>query len=72
MSSNKKLRIEITPDGKINAKTLGMTGDECLQYVTLLENLLDAEAIDSEFTEDYYQTTSIQQPVMEKRIVKGE
>jgi len=49
----KKLRIEITPSGKIQAKTLGMYDEECLDYVEIIEQLTDSVAIDSEFTEEY-------------------
>lgn len=52
---NKKIRIEITPDGEIRAKTLGIKGEECLDYVDLMEYLTDAVSVDSKFTEEYYE-----------------
>lgn len=52
---SKKIRIEITPNGEIRAKTLGIKGEECLDYVDLMEYLTDAVSIDSTFTEEYYE-----------------
>lgn len=48
-----QLRIEITDDGKINVKTIGMDDESCLDYVPLLEKVLDAETVHSEFTEEF-------------------
>ena len=50
---NKKIRVEITPTGEIRAKTLGMKGEECLDYVDLVERVLEARTVDSSFTEEY-------------------
>jgi|GEM_PF-845442 len=50
---SKKIRFEITASGEIKAKTIGMNDEECLDYVEILEKLLDAETVDSEFTEEY-------------------
>jgi len=48
-----QLRIEITDDGQINVKTIGMNDESCLDYVPLLEKILDAETVHSEFTEEF-------------------
>lgn len=53
---SKRIRFEITASGEIRAKTLGMKGEECLDYVELMEQLLDARAVDSQFTEEYNET----------------
>ncbi|MGC7095135.1 DUF2997 domain-containing protein [Amycolatopsis lurida] len=47
-------------DGSISAETHGVTGSKCLDYIPLLEDLLDAETVSSEFTEDYRRTTAVQ------------
>ncbi|MDY7224438.1 DUF2997 domain-containing protein [Halalkalibacterium halodurans] len=52
----KKLQIRITEDGEIFAETLGIKGKECLEYIQLLEELLDAETVDSNFTHEYYES----------------
>ena len=52
---DKKIRIEITASGEIKAKTLGMDDEKCLDYVDVLENLLDAETVESTYTEEFLQ-----------------
>ena len=32
---------------ELRAKTIGMNDEECLDYVEILENLLDEETVDS-------------------------
>jgi len=50
---NKRIRFEITADGEIHVKTLGMDDASCLDYIEVFERLLDAETIDSEFTQEF-------------------
>ncbi len=49
----KRVQIKILPDGSIEAVTQGIKGKACLEYVHLLEELLDAKAVDSDFTSEY-------------------
>lgn len=53
--SRRRIAVCIRPDGSIEAETLGITGDACLDYLPLLEDLLDAEVANSAFTSDYGQ-----------------
>lgn len=53
---NKKVQIKITEDGKFFAETLGVKGKECLSIIEVLEDLLDAETLDSDYTEEYFET----------------
>jgi DUF2997 family protein len=50
----KRVTLRIRRDGTVEAETHGMKGRECLPYITRLEELLEAEAVDSDYTEDYY------------------
>ncbi|MCM3443102.1 DUF2997 domain-containing protein [Metabacillus halosaccharovorans] len=68
---DKKIKIRLNEDGNIFAETIGMKGKECLQYIELLEELLDAESIDSEFTSEYYET-EIQTFRQNNQLIKGE
>ncbi|MGM8214593.1 DUF2997 domain-containing protein [Bacillaceae bacterium W0354] len=68
---SKKLRFEILPTGEIRVKTLGVKGEECLDYVALVEKLVDAKTVDSKFTEEYYETT-IEQSIHERSHLKRE
>ncbi len=49
----RRIAVTINPDGTIRAETLGITGKTCLDYVPLLEELLEAETVESAFTADY-------------------
>ncbi|MCA1845571.1 MAG: DUF2997 domain-containing protein [Actinobacteria bacterium] len=51
---SRRIAITINRDGSIKAETLGIKGKTCLDYVPLLEELLDAEPVQSAFTSDYH------------------
>lgn len=53
---DKKIQIRITEDGKFFAETIGMKGKECLSIIEVLEELLDAETVDSDYTAEYFET----------------
>jgi hypothetical protein len=55
----KQLIVRISPDGSINAETRNLYGDECLDYITVLEDLLDAQTVTSSFTEDYSRQAAV-------------
>jgi hypothetical protein len=67
----KKIIIKITEDGKIFAETLGMKGKQCLEYIQILEELLDAETIDSEYTHEYFETNVVMNQT-QRQMIKGE
>ena len=50
---SRRIAVTINRDGSIKAETLGIKGKTCLDYVPLLEELLDAETLQSAFTADY-------------------
>lgn len=52
---DKKVQIKITEDGKFFAETLGMKGKECLSIIEVLEELLNAETVDSDYTEEFFE-----------------
>ena len=49
----RRIAVTINKDGTIRAETIGIKGKTCLDYVPLLEELLEAETVQSEFTADY-------------------
>ncbi|MEU8638375.1 DUF2997 domain-containing protein [Amycolatopsis sp. NPDC048633] len=53
-----RVTVTIGKDGSISAETHGVTGSQCLDYIPLLEDLLGAETVTSEFTEDYRRTSA--------------
>jgi hypothetical protein len=56
----KQLQIRIYPDGKIDAKTLGIKGEKCTEYINTLEGLLKARVVESSYTEEYYQSETLE------------
>lgn len=64
----KQIEIYIHPDGKIDAETFGIKGKSCLKYIELLEKMLHAQAVDSDYTSEYYESeeemTQIQETEM--------
>jgi hypothetical protein len=52
--AGRRIAVTINRDGTIKAETLGIKGKTCLDYVPLLEDLLDAQTLQSAFTADYH------------------
>lgn len=50
--------VTVAPDGSVTAETVGVLGPACLDTLSMLEDLLDAEAVSSAFTADYHRCTS--------------
>jgi Protein of unknown function (DUF2997). len=58
--AQKQLIVSVRKDGTVHAETVGMYGDECLDYFAVLEDLLDAEVASSTYTADYSATGQAQ------------
>ena len=52
----KQIQIRIFPDGHIETVKKNIKGKQCLKYLQPLEQLLDAQVTDSEFTSEYYES----------------
>lgn len=52
----KRVRVQIFPDGRIQAETHGIKGKKCTEYIRILEEILEAETVESEYTAEYYVT----------------
>ena len=48
--ATRRIAVTVAADGTVSAETLGMTGPACLDYIALLEDLLAAETVHSEYT----------------------
>lgn len=57
----KQIKIQIYPDGRVQADIAGIKGKKCTDYIRILEEILDAEAVDSSYTPEYHQTEEIEQ-----------
>lgn len=50
--------MRVGADGAVVAETHGVTGPACLDYIAVLEGLLEARVEQSAFTADYERTTA--------------
>ncbi len=57
-SSGERIVITVTPDGLVSAETQGVLGERCLDYVAILEDLIEGQAVSSEYTADYTRTNA--------------
>lgn len=55
----KNIRIQIFPDGRIQAEVNGIKGKKCTDYIRILEEILGAETIDSSYTPEYYESEEL-------------
>ncbi|MDU5948743.1 DUF2997 domain-containing protein [Paenibacillus macerans] len=56
---DEKIQIRICPDGRIEAETLGITGEKCKDVIGLLEELLDAEVVETTLKPEFYETDGL-------------
>ncbi len=52
----KQIEVQLFPDGNIRVETHNIKGKQCLKYMELFETLLQAQVVDSAFTDDYYRS----------------
>ncbi len=68
MSETEQIVVTVRPDGTVVAATRGVVGERCLDYVAVLEQLLDAETTTSEYTEDRWRSTVTTDVVAEQTV----
>ncbi|MGX6443805.1 DUF2997 domain-containing protein [Neobacillus sp. K501] len=68
------MKIQIFQDGQIQAEVLGIKGKKCTDYISILEELLEAETIDSEYTPEYFESEELELSELNKlnQKAKGE
>lgn len=62
--AQKQLVVQVRRDGSVFAETIGMQGPECLDYIAVLEDLLEADTVESSFTEDYHRSALEQDTIV--------
>ena len=55
---SKKLKIKLMPNGEIHMETIGIKGKKCLDYIDVLKKLVNANVIDTQLSQEYYETES--------------
>jgi hypothetical protein len=65
MSDRPRIVVTVNPDGTVTAETLDILGADCLDWIAVLEDLVDGRVADSTYTTDYTreQQTAWQQQV---------
>jgi len=63
----RRITLRIGPDGQVKADVSGFIGKACVDYISVLEKMLDAEAVDSQPTPEYYvnQQSTTTEPVQD-------
>ena len=54
----KHVQIKLLPNGEIQMETLGVKGKKCLDYIEVLKKLVDVKILDTQLTQEYYETES--------------
>lgn len=68
----KRISVRIFPDGHIKAETHGITGEKCTDYISVLEEILKAEAVESEYTPEYYVSEEATIEAVQEQILREE
>jgi hypothetical protein len=56
VSGSEQIVVTVHPDGSVTATTRNVVGARCLDYITVLEDMLEAETTSSHYTADYTRT----------------
>lgn len=55
----KRIKVQIFEDGTVQAEVQGVKGKKCTNYIKILEDILAAETVDSDYTKEYYESEKI-------------
>lgn len=55
MAIQEQIQVTFGLDGSIKAETIGIKGAKCMASIAALEDLLEAETVDSEYTKEFYE-----------------
>ncbi|MET7392447.1 DUF2997 domain-containing protein [Dactylosporangium sp. NPDC005572] len=58
MADRPRIIVTVSGDGTVSATTEGIYGGACLDYIAVLEDLLEARTVTSEYTADYTRTAA--------------
>lgn len=53
MSGQPRIVVTVSSEGVVSAETRDVFGDRCLDYIAVLEDLLDARTVRSAYTADH-------------------
>ena len=55
---SKKMQIKLLPNGEIQMETIGVKGKKCLDYIEILKKLVNCNIVDTQLSQEYYETES--------------
>ncbi|WP_435125616.1 DUF2997 domain-containing protein [Micromonospora tulbaghiae] len=70
MTEKPRIVLTVTSDGVVSAETKGVVGSGCLDYISMLEELLQARTVESAYTADYTRVNVNAQNLQEDRNVE--
>ena len=53
---SKKMQIKLLPNGEIQMETIGVKGKKCLDYIEILKKLVNCNIVDTQLSQEYYET----------------
>jgi hypothetical protein len=56
MTERPQIVVTVRSDGAVSAETRGILGERCLDYIAVLEDLLEARTVQSAYTADWART----------------
>lgn len=62
------IKIRICQNGLVYAETRGIKGKICVDYGKVIEQLTDAQILEREFTEEYYQEDYLETSLRRERM----
>ena len=65
----KRVQLRIFPDGRVQAEVQGIKGKACTSYISMLEELVKAEAVDSSYTPEYFETEIVHTGISDEQSV---
>lgn len=65
----KRVQLRIFPDGRVQAEVQGIKGKACTSYISILEELVKAEAVDSSYTLEYFEKETVQAVISDEESV---
>ncbi|MBI6874766.1 DUF2997 domain-containing protein [Clostridium aciditolerans] len=67
----KRIKVQIFEDGTVQAEVQGIKGKKCTNYIKILEDILQAETVDSDYTKEYYETEKVMLDEVEHQELKA-
>lgn len=68
--SRGRIKLQILPDGRVEAEIDGIFGKGCMKLIPLIEQLIGGETLDSRRTDEYFQEGSTVSKVSEAEQVQ--